>query len=476
VTYPMQPQPDQGDRGGFAGYVEAPRSGYPYVGGRPYVPQQGWQASGPRPYVPTSSPGSAESYGRHAHQAPSSVPAAYPGQYGFRRRASYGAPARYSTPPAYSAPARHSTPPAYSAPARHSTPPAYSAAPRHSAPPAYSAPARHSTPPAYSAPARPTTPARASTPPAYSAPARHSTPPAYSGQPAYSAPRGYPGPQAYSAPPSYPDSLTDSGFQRRQSGYPGSVTDSGFQRRQSGYVGSVTDSGFQRRHSGYQDSLTDSGLQRGAGWAQNAHTSGNLRRYLGEEDFPTASPPIEHGSNGYAVAAFLFGLFGGWLAFVLGPLGIRRANETGRGKGLAVSGLILGLLWLPVQGVVAYQKFAASPAKHTTAITAPTVPAAPSDPGCAAATAAATKWNTKTNNDIAANNTKAVVADFRGYAADLAAAQKKSQNTAAVAAMKAYAADMTNLANAFGKGTAPDQAVMARLGSDGTTIARACAG
>jgi len=211
--------------------------------------------------------------------------------------------------------------------------------------------------------------------------------------------------------------VTDSGFHRRHSGYLGPLTDSGFPRRQGGYAGPVTDSGFPRRHGGYQDLLTDSGRHRPAGWAQNAHTSGNLRRYIGAGEFPSAAPPVERGSNGYAVVAFIFGILGGWFGLVFGPLGIRRANETGRGKGLAVCGLILGLLWLPVQGVVAYQKFVAPHTGHTAATAAPAGPAAPSDPGCAAASAAATKWNTKTNKAIATNDTKAVVADFRGVEA-----------------------------------------------------------
>src|SRR5262249_18058711 len=154
-----------------------------------------------------------------------------------------------------------------------------------------------------------------------------------------------------------------------------------------------------------------------------------------EEDFPAPASPVERGRNGFAVAAFIFGLFGGWLAFIFGPMGIRRANETGRGKGLAVCGLVLGLAWLPVQGILAYQKFAAPPSKGNTATAAPPVVPPAADPGCVAASAAAAKWNTKTNQAISANDTKGVVADFRGYAADLAAAQKKSKNAAAIAAM-----------------------------------------
>lgn len=80
---------------------------------------------------------------------------------------------------------------------------------------------------------------------------------------------------------------------------------------------------------------------------------------------PETTPPgninQQNTSNGMAVAAlvlgiiaFLFGLipFVGWLAFplalmavVFGGVGVSRANKTGVGKGMAVTGLVLGVLY-----------------------------------------------------------------------------------------------------------------------------------
>jgi len=77
---------------------------------------------------------------------------------------------------------------------------------------------------------------------------------------------------------------------------------------------------------------------------------------------PGPGQPVQVAGNGFAVAAFVLGLFGflvTWipffiglflgglpdvLAIVFGICGIVRANRVRRGMGLAVAGLVLGSL------------------------------------------------------------------------------------------------------------------------------------
>lgn len=78
---------------------------------------------------------------------------------------------------------------------------------------------------------------------------------------------------------------------------------------------------------------------------------------------------VERQGNGLATAGFVCSLVGAifgliplffWLAWILGPLGLvfgavgwKHANKRGRGKGLAISGVILGLVAIGL-GVIGY--------------------------------------------------------------------------------------------------------------------------
>jgi hypothetical protein len=67
---------------------------------------------------------------------------------------------------------------------------------------------------------------------------------------------------------------------------------------------------------------------------------------------PPDAPPIRPQSNGLAIAALVCGIVGFFLlGIVLGPLGIifgglglRRANAGARGRGMALAGLIVGII------------------------------------------------------------------------------------------------------------------------------------
>src|SRR5687767_10184515 len=80
---------------------------------------------------------------------------------------------------------------------------------------------------------------------------------------------------------------------------------------------------------------------------------------------PPTAPPGQYGGpppggtparrNGAAIASLIFGLLGcirlrgSLLAIVLGFVGVRKARDPQvGGKGLAIAGIILGLLWLGI--------------------------------------------------------------------------------------------------------------------------------
>lgn len=69
-------------------------------------------------------------------------------------------------------------------------------------------------------------------------------------------------------------------------------------------------------------------------------------------------PPQPKQANGPAIASLIFGvlgcipILGSLLAIILGVVGIRKARSPHvGGKGLAIAGIILGVLWLGIQGM-----------------------------------------------------------------------------------------------------------------------------
>jgi len=71
--------------------------------------------------------------------------------------------------------------------------------------------------------------------------------------------------------------------------------------------------------------------------------------------YPTDQPPppAPKQGNGLAVAALIFGIIGASvIGLIFGILGLRKAKQTGTGKGMAVTGLVLSILWLIAQIVL----------------------------------------------------------------------------------------------------------------------------
>ena len=77
-----------------------------------------------------------------------------------------------------------------------------------------------------------------------------------------------------------------------------------------------------------------------------------------QQPYPSAPPPGYGGypqpgrSNGFAIAAlvcglvglFLFGVVLGVLALIFGIIGLRRANAGASGRGMAIAGIVLGVI------------------------------------------------------------------------------------------------------------------------------------
>jgi hypothetical protein len=67
---------------------------------------------------------------------------------------------------------------------------------------------------------------------------------------------------------------------------------------------------------------------------------------------PEFPPPPAASTNGFAVAALVFGILGGLLGLVFGIIALVQIRRTGqKGTGLAVAGLVLSALWLLALGL-----------------------------------------------------------------------------------------------------------------------------
>lgn len=200
-----------------------------------------------------------------------------------------------------------------------------------------------------------------------------------------------------------------------------------------------------------------------------------------DEAAPPAAPPATSARppgyvdgkpppNGAAVAAIVFGIFGASvLAIVLGFIGRARAKAVGRGRAMATTGLVLGMIWLVVEGgvVAAMQTGVRGHAEHPTTSTTAVM-----DPGCAAvegSTAAATM-----EADAKAGDVKKLVTDFRTMASLMTTAQATTARPAAAAAMKQFATDLTTYAALLNKGQGFTEAEINKFVADAGAVDRAC--
>lgn len=51
-------------------------------------------------------------------------------------------------------------------------------------------------------------------------------------------------------------------------------------------------------------------------------------------------------TNGMAIAGFVCSFFMPLLGLIFGGIGLKKANETGKGKGFSVAAIIISLVWI----------------------------------------------------------------------------------------------------------------------------------
>lgn len=68
---------------------------------------------------------------------------------------------------------------------------------------------------------------------------------------------------------------------------------------------------------------------------------------------PGAYPPSAPGTNGFAIAALVFGIIGGcFLGIIFGIVALVQIGRSGqKGRGMAIAGLVLSGLWIVLLGI-----------------------------------------------------------------------------------------------------------------------------
>ncbi len=168
------------------------------------------------------------------------------------------------------------------------------------------------TPPPGSAAYAPSPPTPGHTPPpgrsAYAPPRRHTSPPgrsAYAPSPSTPGHTPPPGAAAYTPPPG-------------SAGHPSAPRSAGHTPLPGG--------GYPPPPAGYPPSP---GVYPGAAYA------------------PPGYPPRSQGTNGFAIAALIFGIIGGvLLGFIFGFIALSQTRRTGQnGRGMAIAGIVLSAMW-----------------------------------------------------------------------------------------------------------------------------------
>jgi hypothetical protein len=213
----------------------------------------------------------------------------------------------------------------------------------------------------------------------------------------------------------------------------------------------------RRRGSAYQSSEVTGRLDRADGTA----TSTALGRSGAADD---------DARNPAAIAALTLGLLGVSLfAIVFGVVGRKRAKAIGRGRGIATAGLVLGLLFLVLEGgaaaVVLRPSLADIVRPHSSS-------SAQSDPGCIAAESSHAVATMDT--DAKTGNLTKLITDFRAVSADMTAAATQTSDSVAAAAMRQFATDLTTYANSLSKGQAFTQAEVTKFIEDAAAVDKAC--
>jgi hypothetical protein len=158
-------------------------------------------------------------------------------------------------------------------------------------------------------------------------------------------------------------------------------------------------------------------------------------------------------------------------AIIFGLAGRTRARTVGRGRRMATTGLVLGLLWLAVQaGVLA---LGVRDGFGSLVGGQPVNASMTMDPGCAAVERSGAVATMQA--DARAGNTRKLVTDLRALAAQVTTAQTATRRAVAAAAMTQFAADLNGYASSLSKGQPFTPAEVNQFVADAGAVDRACA-
>ena len=74
--------------------------------------------------------------------------------------------------------------------------------------------------------------------------------------------------------------------------------------------------------------------------AQNTQTYTNQNQPMQQ--------PVQKGTNGFAIAGFIFALLGGLLGLIFSIIGLVQAKKENSPKGLAIAGLVISCIWIVI--------------------------------------------------------------------------------------------------------------------------------
>jgi hypothetical protein len=174
--------------------------------------------------------------------------------------------------------------------------------------------------------------------------------------------------------------------------------------------------------------------------------------------------PQPKGSNGFAIAALIFGIIGGSvLGLIFGIVGLIRSKKVNSGKAMSWIGIVLSTLWLVGQiifVVVVVTKVADTVSKAN-------------DAGCVAYQTVTTTYSEEKIAADASDPT-ALMADFSAIATGLNSAASRSESAEAKAAIQAEAGHIQAFVAAVTSGGTADPGFVATLEADDKAIATAC--
>jgi hypothetical protein len=173
------------------------------------------------------------------------------------------------------------------------------------------------------------------------------------------------------------------------------------------------------------------------------------------------APAPQQGTNGLAIAGLILAFVIAPIGFILSLIGLIQVNKRRqKGKGLAITGIIVSLLAIAI-GVTAVVAVMATVGKNVATI---------ADPGCTTGKAALLDNETKTSSSDPATLKEGLQSTIDGL--NSAAAKAKHDNVRNTA--KAVSNDYSQLLQALNTGTQPSAGLEEKMQADGNEFDKLC--